>query len=66
MIATIVIGISAMAHDLDADLEDLDAGSGDAEDEYVEPDTPQSEIEDLDKLCEELKKLKKFLENEEK
>lgn len=55
-----------MAHDLDADLEDLDAGSGDAEDEYVEPDTPQSEIEDLDKLCEELKKLKKFLENEEK
>ena len=54
-----MIGISAIAHNPDVDLNKVKK-------ERVEPDRPQSEIEDLDKLCEELKKLKKQLENEEK
>tara|TARA_Y100000034_G_C6853365_1_gene387425 strand:- start:746 stop:916 length:171 start_codon:yes stop_codon:yes gene_type:complete len=54
-----MIGISAIAHNPDVD-------SSKVKKERIESNNPQSEIEGLDKLCEELKKLKKQLENEEK
>jgi hypothetical protein len=53
-----MIGISAVAYSPDIDLSKVKK-------ERIEPNNPQSEIEGLDELCEELKKLKKQLEGEE-